>query len=314
MCQMSVSVIMPVYRAEKYVEEAVRSILNQTFRDFELLVIDDKGGDSSIDIVCSIQDPRIKILENDCNRGIAYATNVGLRYAKGKYIALMDDDDIAMADRLQLEYDYLESHPEIDVVGAGEIIVDENGQVMSYRREVICNPKRIKAEFLFQCSIHNATAMYRRDFVEKNHLFYREGFLGMQDYKFWTECAACGQIANIDRVLTKWRKHGSNTSKKSREEYGEKHREKYSEILKEALKMQGFVLEDKEMELFCKVFGEGGNEFLSLDELLAAQKILLKIIKQAKDKGDDNVKELEYVCRSIWADRMKKCDIWKRTI
>lgn len=260
-----ISVIMPVYRAEKYVEEAVNSILNQSFQDFELLIIDDKGGDNSVDIVRSIHDSRIRVLENDRNRGIAYATNVGLSHAQGKYIALMDDDDIAMKDRLQLEYDYLEGHPDIDVVGAGDITVDETGKIMSYRREVICNPKRIKAELMFGSRVHNATSMYRREFVEKNHLFYRDGFLGMQDYKFWTECAACGRIGNIDRVLSKWRNHGKNTTKRAFAEHRTKRREKFAEIQKEYLKMQGFVLNDREQTLFCEVFDEGVNSIFSLE-------------------------------------------------
>lgn len=311
MCQKSISVIMPVYRAEKYVEEAVRSILNQTFQNFELLVIDDKGGDGSMNIVRSIADPRIRILENEHNMGIAYATNVGLDCAEGKYIALMDDDDIAMRDRLQLEYDYLESHPDIDVVGGGDISVDETGQIISYRREVICNPKRIKAELLFRNRIHNATSMYRREFVKRNHLFYREGFLGMQDFKFWTECAACGQIGNIDKVLSKWRNHGANTTWRVLEKHGKERTEKNAEIQKESLKMQGFVLDDSEQALFCEVFNKGGNDQLALEKLLEVQKILMKIIRQAQVRGDANVKELEYVCRSRWADRMKQCDIWE---
>ncbi|MCM1047757.1 MAG: glycosyltransferase [Clostridiales bacterium] len=311
MSEKGISVIMPVYCAEKYVGEAVKSILNQTLQDFELLVIDDKGEDSSMDIVHAFHDSRIRVLENDCNRGIAYATNVGLRHAKGKYIALMDDDDIAMKNRLQLEYDYLESHPDIDVVGGGDISIDESGKIISYRREVICNPKRIKAELLFRDRIHNATSMYRREFVEKNNLFYREGFLGMQDYKFWTECAACGQLANIDRVLSKWRRHGANTTLKAREKHRAERVEKIAEIQKESLKMQGFVLDDREQALFCEVFDEEGTSALPLERLLEVQKVLMKIIAQAQDKNDDNIKELKYVCKNSWADRMKRCDIWE---
>lgn len=306
-----ISVIMPVYCAEKYIEEAVRSILNQTFQNFELLVIDDKGGDCSMNIVRSIKDSRIKIFENDSNRGIAYATNVGLRHAKGKYIALIDDDDVSVEDRLQVEYDYLESNPDIDVVGGADLTMDESGQIVpSYKSLVIYNPKRIKAELLFRDVVHNATSMYRREFVEKNHIAYREGFCGMQDYKFWTECAACGRIANIEKVFSKWRDHGTNTTWKMLKECREERKAKYAEIQKESLRMQGFVLENREQELFCKVFGEGNSNFLALDDLLEVQKILMKLIRQAKDKGDDNVKELEYVCKDRWANRMKRCDIW----
>lgn len=307
----AISVIMPIYRAEKYVEEAVRSILDQSFQDFELLAIDDKGGDGSMDIVRSIRDPRIRILENDRNRGIAYATNVGLKHAEGRYIALMDDDDIAMKDRLQLEYDYLEEHPDIDVVGGEDISVDADGQVISDQiQEVIRNPKRVKAELLFCDRVHNATSMYRKEFIERHHLFYREGFLGMQDFKFWTECAACGQIANISRLLSKWRDHGGNTTWRVMEGHESERKEKYAEIQKESLRMQGFVLDGREQEAFCGAFRENGCSRLELEELLEVQRVLRKIILQAEVRGDDNVKELSYVCRNNWADLTKRCDIW----
>lgn len=311
MKQPGISVIMPVYCAEKYVEEAIKSILNQTFQDFELLVIDDKGGDGSMDIVNSIRDSRIRVFENDYNRGIAYATNVGLGNAEGKYIALMDDDDIAMKDRLQLEYDYLESHPDIDVVGGGDISVNELGQIISNRKEIICNPKRIKAELLFRCTLHNATSMYRREFVETNKLTYRDGYLGMQDFKFWTECAVCGKIANIDKVLSKWRKHDNNTSWKNMEQHKKERKKKHAEIIAESLKMQGFDLNNRELDLYCRIFGAGDGGTLTLEELLEAQQILMKIIRQARLRGDDNEKELEIVCKIRWADKMRRCNIWK---
>lgn len=307
----AVSVIMPVYNAEKYVEEAVRSILNQSFADFELLIIDDKGQDSSMDVVKSIKDPRIRIIANDMNRGISYATNVGMKNATGKYIALMDDDDIAMPDRLELEYDYLERHPEVDVVGGGDITVDEGGNIISFRREVICNPKRIKAEFLFRDKIHNATAMFRRDFVEKNGLFYKDGFWGMQDFKFWTECAACGTIANIDKIVSHWRKHNTNTSSLVQVNYLSERKKKYSEIQLDSLRLQGFSLSGEEQKLFCEVFQPNCTELFSLQKLLNAQVLLKKIIQQAIDKRDDNVAELKLVCKRNWASMMEKCDIWE---
>ena len=90
-----ISVIMPVYNAERYIKIAVDSILNQTFKDFELIVIDDKGTDDSIKIVEEISDPRIRILHNEKNCGIAFSRNRGITEAKGEYLALMDDDDYA---------------------------------------------------------------------------------------------------------------------------------------------------------------------------------------------------------------------------
>ena len=120
-----VSVIMPIYNAEKYISFAIDSILEQSFEDFELIMIDDCGEDGSIDIAKRYDDPRITILKNDGNQGIAYSRNRGMDSAKGEYIALMDDDDVAPNNRFELEVNYLDKHPEIDVIGGGELWINE---------------------------------------------------------------------------------------------------------------------------------------------------------------------------------------------
>ena len=103
-----ISVIMPVFNAEKYIKKAIESILEQEESDLELILIDDCGQDSSMEIANAIRDDRIRVLKNDKNRGIAFSRNRGLDEARGDYIALMDDDDIAPINRLALEKQYLE--------------------------------------------------------------------------------------------------------------------------------------------------------------------------------------------------------------
>ena len=112
-----VTVIMPLYNAKKYVREAMDCILNQTFKDFEFLIIDDCPTDGTLDIVNQIQDNRIRIIHNGKNQGIAYSRNRGLAEAKGEYIALMDDDDLTPLDRLEREVSFLDDYPEIGVIG-----------------------------------------------------------------------------------------------------------------------------------------------------------------------------------------------------
>jgi glycosyltransferase involved in cell wall biosynthesis len=120
-----VSVIMPVYNVEKFVERSVRSVLNQTLEDFELVIVDDGGTDRSIDICRSVKDDRIRIV-HQANRGLAGARNAGIRTAKGKYIALLDSDDLWHEDKLKLHVAHLESNGNVGVSYSGSAFIDES--------------------------------------------------------------------------------------------------------------------------------------------------------------------------------------------
>lgn len=114
-----ISVVMPTYNTEvSILKEAVDSILNQTFGDFEFIIIDDGSTNNSVEYLKSLQDQRVKIIRNDTNIGITKSLNIGLRAAKGKYIARMDSDDIAFPDRFEIQYAFMESHPDVFVCGA----------------------------------------------------------------------------------------------------------------------------------------------------------------------------------------------------
>ena len=112
-----VSVVMPAYNAEKYIGEAIDSILNQTFTDFEFIIIDDGSSDRTADIVKSYSDPRIRLLANERNSGIVASLNRGIQKATGKYIARMDADDYSRLDRIKKQVDFLDNHPEVIALG-----------------------------------------------------------------------------------------------------------------------------------------------------------------------------------------------------
>ena len=128
-----ISVIMPTYNSESFLRESIDSILNQTFKDFELIVIDDCSTDSSLKIIKEYKrkDNRIFFLKNDKNLGHNKTRNKGLKIAKGKYIAILDSDDISLEKRLEIQYAYLEKNPHIFLVGSSAIYIDENGKEQS---------------------------------------------------------------------------------------------------------------------------------------------------------------------------------------
>jgi glycosyltransferase involved in cell wall biosynthesis len=107
-----ITVFMAAYNSENYISDSIKSILDQSFSDFELLIINDGSTDLTVDIIEKFNDPRIRLVHNDKNRGLTYTRNVALTEALGEYIAILDSDDIAVKNRLELQYNFFQQHPE----------------------------------------------------------------------------------------------------------------------------------------------------------------------------------------------------------
>ena len=156
-----VSVAIVTCNVERFLKEAIESILNQTLADFELIVIDDASTDSTPRIPVEFKDDRIRLFRNDCNLGIAGATNRGLAVARGEYVALQDHDDVSLPHRLQTQVDYLGAHPKIALVGSAATRIDERDAVL----DTVVEPSDeldLKWELLFGCRFRHMTLMVRR--------------------------------------------------------------------------------------------------------------------------------------------------------
>ncbi len=127
-----ISIILPVFNAQPYLRQAVESMLSQTLRNFELIVLEDGSTDDSLHYLLTLNDPRVRLVHDGSNRGLSYRLNQGLLEAKGKYICRMDADDISMPERLQLQAEYLDSHPEVDVVGGRAVAFSGSKQIVGY--------------------------------------------------------------------------------------------------------------------------------------------------------------------------------------
>ena len=123
--QPKISVVMPAYNAENYIREAIDSILAQTFRDFEFLIIDDGSTDHTVEIIRSYSDSRIRLYQNERNMGVAATLNRGLDLARGEYIARMDADDISLPERFAKQAAYMDAHPDVAVCGSNIILFSE---------------------------------------------------------------------------------------------------------------------------------------------------------------------------------------------
>jgi glycosyltransferase involved in cell wall biosynthesis len=205
-----VSVMMPAFNSAAFVREAVASILGQTLESLELIVIDDGSTDATAEIIGSLADPRLRLVQNPANLGEATSRNIALALARGRYIALLDSDDIAESWRLELQADFLDRHPEVDICGADAVMFGPHVQ----KTDVPPSDAVIKARFLpGRAHMINPSAVYRRDLVVRHGLRYRADLIVGADFGFWVDCMRAGaRFANIKQYLVRYRWHGNNLS------------------------------------------------------------------------------------------------------
>lgn len=208
-----ISVLMPVYNCELYIKEAVESILNQTFDDFEFLIIDDASTDDTVNIIKKYTDSRIQLIEKPINTGLTHSLNYGLNIAKGDFIARMDGDDISVLQRFKKQIDFLDANPDVVLCGSFFSIIGTN--------DVIIVPEdyeSIKLTMLKRCCIGHPTVMMRKAIFDKYSLNYDVTKEPAEDYDLWIKLLDKGEIYNIQEVLLYYRLHISQVSVKRQAE------------------------------------------------------------------------------------------------
>lgn len=298
-----VSVVVPVYNAEKFIKSTLDSLLSQTFSDYEIIMVNDMSTDQSVKIINQFHDQRIKMFYNERNMGIAYTRNRAIELSSGEYIAIMDDDDIAPPRRLEKEVQFLDQNPDIAVVAGHCRFIDEAGHMIQNRQwNVFQNPDYIKAYLLTGDAIPNGAAMVRRQFILENNILYQDGLCGAEDYQFWVECSLHGKIANLDEIMLYWRIGHNNET--TRNWHTQKRKEALKSIRKYALEGNGFHLNESEIELLNQIFD--GDSALGKEELNALYKTLRKITVQAREMEFDNKDEIAAMCRKRFGEKVGK--------
>lgn len=206
----ALSIIVPAYNSEGYIGETLHSLLNQTFADFELIVIDNASTDMTTDIVASFDDSRIRLLRNAQNMGVAYSANRGIKEAKGKYMARADADDLYPTHRLQLQWSFMEANPDITAVSSSLRYIGARDGV----QPLPVNHDAIKAHLLFYTSLAQPVVMLRRDFFIANNIRYDESKSFPEDYELWMRMAHehGARFANIAEPLIHYRVHQTSMS------------------------------------------------------------------------------------------------------
>ncbi len=204
----TVSVLMPVYNAEKFINEAVESILNQTFSEFEFIIINDGSTDQSEAILKDFQkrDQRVKVISGP-NKGYSTRLNEGLGYAKGDYIARMDADDIALPERFAKQVAFLEDHPNYVAVGSRTLLIDEEGLAIMPFSEQTSHEEIDAAHMTGRGgSISHPSVMLRRETLQSVG-GYRENMEPAEDLDLFLRLAEIGKLANLPDLLLKYRLH-----------------------------------------------------------------------------------------------------------
>jgi glycosyltransferase involved in cell wall biosynthesis len=198
-----ITVLMPAYNAGKYIREAITSVLEQTYRNFELLIVNDGSTDDTISVILSFNDPRIVLVDQD-HHGVAQALNTGLRLADTYYVARFDADDICMPDRLEKQFNFLEDHPDYVLVGSDAEYILEPGDFLFSFKCIAHSNEEVQRNMYMYCPFIHSSVMYKKDEIIKAGGYDAHAH-HFEDYLLWTSLAKIGKMQNLREPLIKVR-------------------------------------------------------------------------------------------------------------
>lgn len=199
-----VTVLMPVYNGEKYLSDAIKSILDQDFTDFEFLIINDGSTDGSVKIIESFSDSRIRLVNNEKNIGLVNSLNKGFELAKGEYIARMDCDDISLKNRLSVQVKFMDNNSGVGASGSFYYLLLNDKKAVA---DFPVSQEEMKCFMVFNCPIAHPSAIIRTSIVQKDKLQYRSEFIHAEDYDLWSQISETSNLANVSDVLLTYRVH-----------------------------------------------------------------------------------------------------------
>jgi len=285
-----------------FIQEAVQSIFLQSFQDWELIVIDDCSNDGTWEFLQSLDDPRIKLLQPPVNCHVAVTGNIALNLAKGKYLARLDQDDIAFPSRLEMQFNYLETHPEIDVLGGGCELFGELYGVSSIPQL----DSDIKANLLqAHSNILNPTSMFRISFVRERKIYYDARCPLSCDYNFWVDCMfSGGRFANLEQLVTKYRiskNQGSNQVEEIR---------RGVKVMRRAILHRWFPeLTGTDVLLLEPILHSYGSVSLDPEKAQEGVKVCNRLLNQQMPScdGENRIRVYQYIQlrRDLWIQALK---------
>lgn len=282
-----ISVIITTHNVEKYIKEAICSVLEQSIQDFEILIVDDGSSDETINVLESILDKRIKLIKSPVNKGRIKSLNIAFKEAKGKYITIVDGDDINALNRFEKQLEVLENNTRIKVCGCWYEEFGFNNRIIKhYEKHHV-----IKTKLLLSCSMTFGGSMFERKFVE--NFVFDEKKKHVEDYDFWARVACLGEFYNIQEVLYYYRIHENQVSTihNATQKLGDVYIKIY--LLKK-LNYDTFTYSDTFLEKMLYL-----KEYFSVKEFGVYLSFLKEILKLNKNKQVFDSFELEKVVKEI---------------
>lgn len=244
----AISVLIPVYNGQQYLSEAISSILNQTYSDFELIIVDDGSADESEKVIKSFDDRRIVYSKNEVNKGLIYSLNKGISISKGEYIARMDQDDIS--DPRRLEKQINEFKMDSGLVVCGSLIKMFGSGKDEYVGHIPVTQGQIISSVFFACPFAHPSVMMRKEALMKLGVVYREEYLHSEDFDLWSRLVFLGNSKNIPEYLLQYRVHDKQTSTV----FEDRKYQSVSKIQTNILSHFGLIPEKTESETLLNLF------------------------------------------------------------
>lgn len=214
--EIEVTIVMAAYNASNFIADSITSVLNQTYRNFELLIINDGSTDDTETIINSFNDQRIRVIKNKRNYGLIESRNIALSEAKGKFIAILDSDDVAVPHRLETQLNAFKKNPQLAVVGSRAIIIDQNGNETGEKLDVFTGIDKIKVTLFFENTIVHSSTMIRTEVFREFNGY--QGIPLIEDYDLFFRISQKYPIENLADYLVKYRIHATNISSQKRDQ------------------------------------------------------------------------------------------------
>jgi len=291
---------MPVYNAESFVAASIKSLLRQTFGDFELIVVDDGSTDKSFEIAAGFADRRIRIFKNETNFGIVYSRNRGISEMKGRFYAPFDSDDIARKDKFEKQITFMVNNPEYAMTGTWAKLINENGKPLRQKWKLNAAPERIPSIMLFRNYFVHSSIVVRRRAMEGK--YYQPGLDVVEDYRFCADLAFHHKVINYPDYLIHYRIH-SNSAMRKDETRMRKQDEKIYNYIFNSLKINL-----TEFDLKCIFALKNKRNIEQLSQLRAIHNFLILILEQNKQVHFLNQMQLEKTIANRW---LKACYLSK---
>ena len=240
----TVSVLMPVYNGDKFMHEAIDSIINQSYKNFEFIIINDGSDDNSSEIISSYKDSRIRLIDNKKNIGLVSSLNRGLDVVRGEYVARMDCDDISTKDRLDVQVKFMDKNKQIGASGSFYYLMRNKKKAIA---DFPLTEKEIECFLLFNSPIAHPTSILRMSLIKKNHLRYSSEYIHAEDYDLWSRISEYSELANIARPLLYYREHEKQITNVER--VSDKKQSSISRIRTRHLLQLGINASDKEASI-----------------------------------------------------------------